>query len=175
MTLRLASFDNHAERADAHTPRKRRRRRGPASERSNDRHATPEARDSDGRDDADAAADAHADADAAARTEAEARATRDTNTYPGGARNTIGSRHQRRWFVSLDRAGCGLQRRWRGRRRINGGDGDDDVRDPAYTPFVVRGANHETSVVTGRRAADVLADEGVTNYIGRRGWRPVLE
>ncbi|KAI1657655.1 hypothetical protein F4813DRAFT_389391 [Daldinia decipiens] len=41
-------------------------------------------------------------------------------------------------------------------------------------PFYVRGVEAERSVVTGRTGGDVLKDEGVVGYIGRKGWRPVL-
>jgi hypothetical protein len=42
-------------------------------------------------------------------------------------------------------------------------------------PFYVRGVDYEKSVVTGRQGKDVLRDEGVTNFIARKGWTPVLE
>jgi len=33
----------------------------------------------------------------------------------------------------------------------------------------------ERSVVTGRGAGEVCADEGVVGFVWRRGWRAVLE
>ncbi|KAH0492511.1 hypothetical protein TgHK011_007460 [Trichoderma gracile] len=42
-------------------------------------------------------------------------------------------------------------------------------------PFYVRGPRFERSVVTGRLAEDVLRDEGVTGFIPRKGWMPVLK
>ena len=45
-----------------------------------------------------------------------------------------------------------------------------------FEPFFVRGRDVERSVVTGRRAGDVMADEGVeVGWVGRRGWREVVE
>ncbi|KAL7811890.1 hypothetical protein V8C26DRAFT_408214, partial [Trichoderma gracile] len=41
-------------------------------------------------------------------------------------------------------------------------------------PFYVRGPRFERSVVTGRLAEDVLRDEGVTGFVPRKGWMPVL-
>ncbi|KAH9894615.1 DNA polymerase ligase-domain-containing protein [Xylariomycetidae sp. FL2044] len=114
---------------------------------------------------------------------------RRTNAYPG-ADNSIGSVHQRRWYVSLDREGSGFVRSeggrkreqkkgvvWQRRRRTEGhkkrdGDGSDGSR-LAY-PFYVRGAEVERSLITGRRGADVLRDEGVVGYVGRKGWRALL-
>jgi hypothetical protein len=43
-----------------------------------------------------------------------------------------------------------------------------------FEPFYVRGPEVERSVVTGRRGQDVLEDEGVEGFIGRKGWRAVL-
>ncbi|KAI5927260.1 DNA polymerase ligase-domain-containing protein [Camillea tinctor] len=92
---------------------------------------------------------------------------RATNAY-AGATNSIGSVHQRRWFVSLDRAGSGFARR-KGEGKVvwerdggdgkGGGEGEEGSR-MAY-PFYVRGVEVERSVVTGRLGAEVLRDEGV--------------
>ncbi|KAK7748348.1 hypothetical protein SLS62_008716 [Diatrype stigma] len=125
---------------------------------------------------------------------------RRTNAYPGAA-NTAGSVHQRRWYLSLDREACGFARRHRRGggivwepnddamallqqplRRDNDGDGahtgeEEVVGDKSKKlsfPFYVRGVEAERSVVTGRRGADVLRDEGVVGYVSRKGWRPVL-
>ncbi|KAI5865868.1 DNA polymerase ligase-domain-containing protein [Durotheca rogersii] len=111
---------------------------------------------------------------------------RRTNVYPGAA-NTIGSVHGRRWLLSLDCAGSGFVRARRGGRavweRAGDGDGDDGGGNDGEGagagrltfPFRLRGVEVERSVVTGRLAADVLRDEGVVGYVGRRGWRPVLD
>lgn len=119
-----------------------------------------------------------------------------TNAYPG-AENTIGSVHQRRWYLSLDRQACGfIKRGTEGRSEWEldqGRDSNDDDReraDPSIItdaedsadvgsdrlsfPFYVSGADHERSVVTGRRGADILRDEDVHNFVPRKGWTPVL-
>ncbi|RYP38997.1 hypothetical protein DL766_000637 [Monosporascus sp. MC13-8B] len=121
---------------------------------------------------------------------------RRTNAYAGAA-NTIGSVHQRRWYLSLDREACGFAKRRRGGGRAvwepssppaaprgsgssgpgddhDGGRGEEDGGDRLRIPFYVRGVEVERSAVTGRLAADVLRDEGVVGYVGRKGWRPVL-
>ena len=41
-------------------------------------------------------------------------------------------------------------------------------------PFYVRGSDQERSIVTGRRGEDILRDEGVTDFVQRKGWKPVL-
>lgn len=111
----------------------------------------------------------------AAPTAAEAAqilsAIRSLNAYPGSV-NSINSIHQRWWFIALDKANCGF---------IRGKDADGKVTwtaKPAVTrrsyPFYVRGRDVETSVVTGRKAVDVLSDEGVVGFVPRGGWRAVL-
>lgn len=42
-------------------------------------------------------------------------------------------------------------------------------------PFYVRGPEYERSVVTGRRSRDILRDDGITNFVSRKGWTPVLK
>ncbi|KAL3474640.1 DNA polymerase ligase-domain-containing protein [Aspergillus californicus] len=100
------------------------------------------------------------------------------NAYPGSV-NDIGSIHQRRWFVILDRAACGFV-------PVTEKDPDGDkkkrwIRDRdksgallGFDPFYVRGPEIERSVLTARLGGDVLRDEGVTGFIGRKGWRGVL-
>ena len=44
-----------------------------------------------------------------------------------------------------------------------------------FETFFVRGRDVERSVVTGRSADEVLADEGVQGYVARKGWTAVLE
>ena len=101
-----------------------------------------------------------------------------TNTYPGAA-NSIGSIHQRRWYLSMDRYASGFcplptdhgskggRRMWARRR-----EGEKLL---GFEPFFVMGRDVERSVITGRTADEVIADEGVQNFVGRKGWRPVTE
>lgn len=107
--------------------------------------------------------------------------TRRTNAYPG-ATNSIGSVHQRRWFITLDRANSGFEPRKKPRdgkktwvRKRNDDDHDKEGRLLGFDPFYVRGPDVERSVVTGRTGYEVLQDEGVEGFIPRRGWRPVLD
>ncbi|KJZ77314.1 hypothetical protein HIM_03038 [Hirsutella minnesotensis 3608] len=120
--------------------------------------------------------------------ELEDEQVRRTNAYPG-ASNTIGSVHQRRWYLSLDRAGCGFVKENR-HGRVTWGlpneatttpvsqlppePGGEDTSRRLSFPFYVRGPDHEISVVTGRRGQDVLRDEHVTTFARRQGWAPVL-
>ncbi|KAL4998741.1 DNA polymerase ligase-domain-containing protein [Aspergillus recurvatus] len=103
------------------------------------------------------------------------------NAYPGAV-NDIGSIHQRRWFIMLDRAGSGFvpekvsdtKTDFMGKKRwIRGVDKRSGERT-GFDPFHVRGPEVERSVVTGRRAPDVLRDEGVKGFVPRKGWTPVL-
>ena len=99
------------------------------------------------------------------------------NAYPGSC-NTIGSIHQRRWYLSLDRWNSGFEavgpttkkKQWV-RRQSESKDGPLPL---GFEPFYVRGPEIERSVVTGRLGGDVLADEGVEDFVARRGWRAVL-
>lgn len=94
--------------------------------------------------------------------------TRTHNAYPGST-NSIGSVHQRRWFVLLDRQSSGFElSRGKWIRRIMA-DGELG----GFKPFVVRGRDHERSVVTGRLACDVEDDEGCNGYVGRGGWKSI--
>lgn len=101
---------------------------------------------------------------------------RRTNAYPG-ADNSIGSVHQRKWFLSLDRKACGFAEGRRGGRTVwepgEGASQRESGERLAY-PFYVRGVEHERSVVTGRRGEDVMRDEGVTDFVARKGWKAVL-
>jgi hypothetical protein len=91
--------------------------------------------------------------------------TRLTNAYPGST-NNVGSVHQRRWFMLLDRASSGfVQERGTGMWMRRGcGDGE------GFEPFLVKGRDFERSVVTGRLAKEVESDEGVKGFVGRGGW-----
>ncbi|PON20545.1 hypothetical protein TGAM01_v210580 [Trichoderma gamsii] len=116
------------------------------------------------------------------------------NAYVG-ASNTIGSVYQRRWYLSLDRRACGFTERKRHGRSVwerlllpdSSTDtaakdpSDDSGEDPEESscrlsfPFYVRGPQFEQSVVTGRLAEEVLRDEGVTTFVPRKGWTPVMK
>ncbi|KAL4890990.1 hypothetical protein BDV59DRAFT_76248 [Aspergillus ambiguus] len=102
---------------------------------------------------------------------------RANNAYPGST-NSIGSIHQRRWFVTLDRVNSGFTdipgtgpagRRWIRMPDPKAGE------TLGFEPFYVRGPDAERSVVTGRLGKEVLKDEGVESFVPRRGWRAVLE
>lgn len=43
-----------------------------------------------------------------------------------------------------------------------------------FEPFYVHGPDVERSVVTGRLGREVFEDEGVKDFVRRRGWRAVL-
>lgn len=99
------------------------------------------------------------------------------NAYPGST-NSIGSIHQRRWFITLDRVNSGFihepgfqfgQKRWVRKQDESTGQ------LLGFGPFYVRGPEVERSAITARLAKDVLEDEGVDSFNGRPGWRPVLE
>ncbi|KAL7943260.1 DNA polymerase ligase domain-containing protein [Trichoderma barbatum] len=127
---------------------------------------------------------AHTEApDAASLNEQQDAQVRLTNAYHG-ASNTIGSIHQRRWYLSLDRRACGFtEKRRRGRSLWEpppATESPSTADDPLSSqprlsfPFYVRGPQFEQSVVTGRRGEDVLRDEGVTTFVPRKGWTPVM-
>lgn len=106
---------------------------------------------------------------------------RQTNAYPG-ATNSIGSIHQRKWYLSLDRPACGFtevkrsgRSHWKHSEPVKSED-DKNLDEAARLsfPFYVRGRDHEHSVVTGRRGKDILHDEGVKAFVPRQGWNPVL-
>lgn len=188
----------HAKSARA--PTRRRRRGGPARGRGAARgrgkgKAVDPATSSDEESDADAKdhdddeeivnAPAEADQEGVSAMEREIRELEDedvrrTNAYTG-ATNSIGSVHQRRWYLSLDRVACGFVKRRKAGKVVWEPDDPNNAAkvgessDGRLTfPFYVRGAEAERSVVTGRLGADVLRDEGVEGYVGRKGWRPVL-
>ncbi|KZF26222.1 hypothetical protein L228DRAFT_279457 [Xylona heveae TC161] len=55
------------------------------------------------------------------------------------------------------------------------GSGSGSANTRLTYPFYILGRDHETSIVTGRTAEQVMADEGVTGFVSRKGWRAVLE
>lgn len=108
------------------------------------------------------------------KTDYEIRAN---NAYPGST-NSIGSVHQRRWFITLDRPSSGFveeagsgpgKKRWIRKQDLDTGE------VLGFEPFYVRGPEMERSVVTGRLERDILQDEKVEGFVPRRGWRAVLE
>ena len=102
-------------------------------------------------------------------------AIRKTNAYPG-AINDIGSIHQRKWFLSMDRLASGFvptkdlngNRKWT-RKAVN------DGRLRGFEKFQVLGRDVERSVVTGRLASEILDDEHVVGFVPRGLWRGVTE
>lgn len=105
------------------------------------------------------------------------------NAYVGAV-NTIGSVYQRKWFLGLEREACGFVRGKKDGRVWWERKGEQEEEEKEATggaeenrlewPFYVRGPECERSVVTGRLGRDVLRDEGVVGYVGRKGWRPIL-
>lgn len=89
------------------------------------------------------------------------------NAYPGSS-NTIGSIHQRHWFLRLDSKNSGFA-------RAREGPNDRLWVGTGWDPFVVRGRDFEHSIVTGRLADEVMADDGVKDFLGRKMWRPIIE
>jgi hypothetical protein len=102
----------------------------------------------------------------ASEDEDESSTIRENNAYTG-ATNTIGSVHQRHWFISLDKVNSGFRKK--------GGEWVPDGPGTGFEGFYVRGAEVERSIVTGRLCAEVMEDEGVEGFKGRGKWRPVLE
>jgi hypothetical protein len=188
--LRLTRSEDAAGRtksARTDRPRKRRRRGRAAAAAPETSSSDSETEEEQGDADADVvptggeqiAANANVSADDRELRELENDETRRTNAYPG-AENTIGSIHQRKWYLSLDRAACGfVERRKDGRavwerrdRELEPSKGD--AARLSY-PFYVRGRDYEKSVVTGRLGQDILSDEGVVGFTPRMGWKPVVK
>lgn len=112
----------------------------------------------------------------AAASDDESDAIRLSNAYPG-ATNDVGSIHQRRWYLSLDRENSGFIATWDRKTKCRSwvkktlANGVHE----GFDRFVVMGREGERSVVTGRLAKDLLSDEGVNGYVPRGLWRPVTE
>lgn len=96
-------------------------------------------------------------------SEDEGEEMRLNNAYPGSF-NTIGSIHQRHWIITLDRERSGFRKEKNNSAWI----GD-------WCPFNVLGREYERSVVTGRLADEVMADDRVERFVGRKMWRPIIE
>ena len=63
-----------------------------------------------------------------------------------------------------------------------GGEGDKDAvadgrvaEEEEEEGFIVKGRDRERSILTGRNADEVMRDEGVEGFVGRKGWRAVVE
>ena len=111
--------------------------------------------------------DLQADDDAGLASDDDEDASIRANNAYTGSTNTIGSIHQRHWFLTLDRRKSGFH------KARSGPDQGRWVGN--WEPFFVRGRDHERSVVTGRNADEVMEDEGVQKFVGRKMWRPILE
>lgn len=108
--------------------------------------------------------------------ELEEEEVRLTNAYPG-ASNTINSIHQRQWYITLDRSSSGFvpKRDQECGSKIWVRKEGESEELSGFEPFFVRGRDVERSVVTGRTADEIMADEGVRGFVGRKGWRAVME
>lgn len=89
-----------------------------------------------------------------------------------GALNTIDSVHQRWWFLAMDKVNCGFIKGKTKDGKVSWTAGDEDVKNKY--PFFVKGRDIETSIVTGRKAGDILRDEGVVGFVPRGGWKAPL-
>ncbi|KAA6410478.1 MAG: hypothetical protein FRX48_05900 [Lasallia pustulata] len=181
ITLRLHDINNRHEQPKK--PSRKRRRKDPES-KSRGRKETPPSSDleeeplslANGIATPSAATPPVSEAFERELQEIEDEEVRQTNAYPG-ASNTINSIHQRQWYITLDRSSSGFVRK---RNKESGGkiwvrrkrEGGALV---GFETFFVRGRDVERSVVTGRTADEVMADEGVEGFVGRKGWRAVLE
>lgn len=162
ITLRLPSNNDHP----SHKPAVRRRKKKPVAQNrqpshTSDSDSTPIASHTVNKDQNAEIDDLNTDSEEDALTRAQ-------NAYPGST-NSIGSVHQRRWFALLDRTSSGFEKsggKWVRRLLTDGEMGGFDA-------FVVRGRDHERSVVTGRLAREVESDEGCVGYLGRGGWKSI--
>ncbi|SCV32727.1 uncharacterized protein FFB14_04158 [Fusarium fujikuroi] len=183
LNLRLTKSEDVTGRVrSGKTPRKRRRRHAQAETQP---ETSGEDSEGDASEDVPSNTDAGTNTDDLPAMEREIREVEDeevrrTNAYPG-ASNTIGSVHQRRWYLSLDRPACGFVEErvknrsvWKLEDRTETKNKQSDNERLSY-PFYVRGPDHERSVLTGRLGADILRDEGVDKFIQRPGWKPVLK
>lgn len=158
MTLRLPSANDFAKHA---RPMSKKRRRG---------NKPPVTAAADVTDDEDAATDNVINDEIANASEEEdgdeVAIIRANNAYTG-AFNTIGSIHQRHWFITLDKKNSGFMK--------EGSEWVPASPDTGFEAFYVRGVDVETSIVTGRTSAEVMDDEGVEGFVARKRWMPVME
>ncbi|KAL9022866.1 MAG: hypothetical protein Q9180_008524, partial [Flavoplaca navasiana] len=181
LSMRLLTSNNRHEQPKKPVRKRRRRHDDPKTPQHHQRAETPETSSDEGDPVQDKCSGDCIIAENTTITtygeieEQEDEQVRLTNAYPG-ATNSINSIHQRRWYLSMDRHASGFMpltdsdgaRTWVRRR-------DEDGRLLGFEPFVVRGREDERSVVTGRTADEVMVDEGVEGFTGRKGWRAVLE
>ncbi|MCJ1467170.1 hypothetical protein MMC07_005793 [Pseudocyphellaria aurata] len=172
ISIRLPSSNNRT--AQPKKPTRKRRRvatgRSAAAARTINSSASSEG-ESEKVPNASVELDAHTSAIEQELAEQEDEQIRLTNAYPG-ATNSIHSIHQRTWYLSLDRlsSGFALRKHADGTRAwVRAQDGE------GFEPFFVKGTDTERSVVTGRLSHELMANEGVVGYVGRKGWRPILE
>lgn len=157
VSMRLPSHNDRASQPPR-TRRKRRRINKPSKPLTNDSDsetASGLVAPNDG--------DEKENAEAAMASEDEGEEMRLNNAYPGSF-NTIGSVHQRHWFITLDRVRSGFLKE----KGASSWTGD-------WQPFNVLGREHERSIVTGRLADEVMADDQVEKFVGRKMWRPIIE
>ncbi|POS74550.1 hypothetical protein DHEL01_v207054 [Diaporthe helianthi] len=196
VNLRLTKDEDAAGRAKAARPASTRKRKGRKASPKKAPEASSESDGSGpdrrpGREDGeegynDGSMAASKDVEGISEMERELRELEDaevrrTNAYPGAV-NSIGSVHQRKWFLSLDREECGFVRTkkdgrvWWQRHGASQEDRQENDQDQGRLqwPFYVRGPAQERSIVTGRLGAEILRDEGVFGYVGRKGWKPIL-
>ncbi|KAM3534494.1 hypothetical protein MY4038_002182 [Beauveria bassiana] len=194
--MRLTKTEDAAGRAKAtptKKPTRRRRRAGKSAETKEPETSASESNCGEGSD-ADIVPATNSqltqqDAAAVSALERELRELEDdevrrTNAYKG-ARNSIGSIHQRKWYLSLERDLSGFlptkseshRKNWQPKGNPTGGTAGPrglEIGNRLSYPFYVRGRDTERSVVTGRLGADILRDEGVDGFLPRKGWKPVI-
>ncbi|KAF2103027.1 hypothetical protein NA57DRAFT_33631 [Rhizodiscina lignyota] len=153
VTLRLPSANDRPKQPRA--PSYKRRRQGPSPNPTRKRSASS----------TDSESDIDTTTPITLSPEKEAALIRASNAYTG-ATNSIGSIHQRHWYLSLDRRNSGFVSS-HGTWDRNGGKG--------FETFYVQGAEVERSIVTGRTSAEIMSDEGVEGFVARKRWRPVME
>jgi hypothetical protein len=73
----------------------------------------------------------------------------------------------------MDKANCGFVKGKSKDGKVIWSPKDEETRKKY--PFYIRGREYERSVVTGRKAADVLEDEGVVGFVPRGGWKAALD
>lgn len=159
VTLRLPSANDFAK---PHPNRRKSRQKRRTSTRPLDTDSEPDSDPQNRNEPADQPQDLDTDSE-------EDDQTRLNNAYPGSM-NSIGSVHQRKWFMLLDRASSGFVQEKATGKWTNSGEEEGE----GFEPFFVRGRDFERSVVTGRLANEVESDEGVEGFVGRNGWAGIM-
>lgn len=168
IALRLPQSNHTA--AQSKKPARKRRRQDPSKVMSKGSIATDSDSDSGTGPTSHVAIDPEAGDDdlaAAIASEDDEDATIRANNAYTGVTNSVGSVHQRHWFLTLDRTYSGF------RKARSGSEAGRWVGD--WDAFYVQGRDAERSVVTGRSADEVMADENVEKFVGRKMWRPIIE